>query len=84
MDPEIAAFAKRHGLGDEAARELEALGDTLPAPLVTGADLRATELPAGPAYARILDQLLDEQLEGELTTREQALQRLRALAEQST
>jgi tRNA nucleotidyltransferase/poly(A) polymerase len=66
---------------DLAERELGLLGDELPEPLVTGADLRATSLPAGPAYARILDQLLDEQMEGALNDREAALVRLAELVD---
>ncbi len=64
-----------------AEREREALGETLPEAFVTGADLRATGLPAGPIYARLLGLLLDEQLEGTLISRDEALQRLRDLVD---
>ncbi len=44
-----------------------------PSPLVTGADLIARGVPAGPIYKRILDTLYTRQLNEELRTREQAL-----------
>jgi poly(A) polymerase len=50
-----------------------------PAPLVTGDDLIARGMPAGPMYSRVLDELYRRQLEEELTTREQALAALELL-----
>lgn len=60
-----------------AGRELATLGESLPEPFVTGADLRAMNLAPGPDYARLLGLMLDEQLEGLLPDRESALVRLR-------
>lgn len=47
-----------------------------PAPLVTGDDLLARGVPAGPVYKRVLDLLYTEQLEERLATREAAMLRL--------
>lgn len=44
-----------------------------PAPLVTGADLLARNVPAGPFYKQVLDELYTRQLDEELTTRAAAL-----------
>jgi poly(A) polymerase len=51
-------------LGDEPAR---------PAPLVRGRDLLALGYPRGPLYTQILHAVEEKQLEGELTTAEDAL-----------
>jgi poly(A) polymerase len=50
-----------------------------PPPLVTGDDLIARGVPAGPLYKRVLEELYRRQLEEELTTRAQALAALDAL-----
>ncbi|GAB4483213.1 MAG: CBS domain-containing protein [Thermodesulfovibrionales bacterium] len=39
-------------------------------PLLTGADLKALQIPAGPLYATILRSVLDEKLRGSLRTKE--------------
>ncbi len=44
-----------------------------PPPLVTGNDLIALGFPAGPEFKRLLDELRDAQLNGEITSREAAL-----------
>jgi len=44
-----------------------------PAPLVTGADLIAHGYEPGPQFKKILAALEDEQLEGRLESKEQAL-----------
>lgn len=44
-----------------------------PERLVTGDDLIAAGLSPGPLFKRVLEQAYDEQLEGRLTTREEAL-----------
>ena len=44
-----------------------------PAPLVTGDDLKAVGLPAGPEFRRILDGLRDAQLVGKLVDKSHAL-----------
>jgi poly(A) polymerase len=48
-----------------------------PAPLVTGDDLIALGLAPGPRFKEILSSMEDAQLEGRLTTREEALAHLR-------
>jgi hypothetical protein len=44
-----------------------------PPPLVTGDDLQSHGLKPGPHFAPLLDHLRDEQLEGRLQTRDEAL-----------
>ena len=44
-----------------------------PAPLLTGDDLIAASLEPGPRFKTLLDQAYDQQLEGGLATRQQAL-----------
>lgn len=51
-----------------------------PDPLVTGEDLIALNLTPGPTFKTLLDQAYDRQLEGNLTTREQALRWLKGHA----
>ena len=65
------AIALREGAIDPAQVQ--------PAPLVTGDDLTARGVPAGPIYKRILDELYTRQLNEQLTTREQALAALEAM-----
>jgi poly(A) polymerase len=55
----------------------------LPPPLLTGDDLRALGIPPGPVYGRILATIRDEQLEGRITTKDEALARARDLVESS-
>jgi poly(A) polymerase len=50
-----------------------------PPPLVTGDDLIAMGLRPGPAFKAILDRLYDEQLNVQMTSREDALARARGL-----
>jgi poly(A) polymerase len=50
-----------------------AKGDFAPSPLITGEDLIAAGFSPGPKFKRILDALYDAQLEGRLSTRQQAL-----------
>jgi len=56
--------------------EFERLSDepVAPEPLVSGDDLIARGLHPSPAFKRALDFVYDEQLEGRVTTREQALE----------
>ncbi len=44
-----------------------------PPPLLSGDDLRAQGIPAGPIYQSILQTIRDAQLNGEITSREQAI-----------
>ncbi len=53
--------------------------DLRPAPLVRGGDILRLGLAPGPAIGRILRQLYDEQLDGDLKDREQALRRAKEL-----
>ena len=48
-----------------------------PARLVTGDDLKLLGLPPGPEYRRLLDAVEEAQLEGRLTTKDEALQFIR-------
>lgn len=53
-----------------------------PPPLVTGSDLRELGVCPGPVYRRLLQEVRQRQLDGELTSREEALRWLRqSLAE---
>jgi poly(A) polymerase len=49
-----------------------------PEPLVSGRDLIAMGLTPGPVFSEILETLEDRQLEGKLTSRDEALQWVRA------
>jgi hypothetical protein len=44
-----------------------------PPPLLTGNDLQALGVPAGPAFARILKSLREQQLNGQLHSRDEAI-----------
>jgi poly(A) polymerase len=55
-------------LGEWSAAELN------PPPLVTGEDLMGLGLPPGPVYKRLLDAAREAQLDGTVTTTEQALE----------
>jgi hypothetical protein len=48
--------------------------DFAPLPLITGDDLTAAGLTPGPAFKRALDEAYDAQLEGRITTKEQAME----------
>ena len=49
-----------------------------PEPLITGEDLIALGYTPGPAFKDLLESAYDAQLEGNVTTREQAIEQLRA------
>jgi poly(A) polymerase len=53
--------------------QLDQAGDIAPTPLVTGDDLVAAGLSPGPRFRRMLEATYDEQLEGRLHTRDEAL-----------
>jgi poly(A) polymerase len=63
-------------------REWTASGEINPAPLLNGDDLRPFGLPPGPAYKRILDAIREAQLDGTISTHEQALRLARQLADE--
>lgn len=67
-DPRSAALAERISRIDPESVQ--------PPPLVTGADLQARGVPAGPIYKRVLDQLYDRQLNEMLASRDDALRAL--------
>lgn len=52
-----------------------------PPPLIDGSDVKQTGLPPGKVYARILQQIRNEQLDEIITTRGQAVERMQSLAE---
>lgn len=53
-----------------------------PKPLITGHDLIAMRLKPGPLFKEILTKIEDEQLEGNLTTKEAATERVKELIHQ--
>ena len=74
-------FRERRATRGLACRERLALppADLDPPPLVTGADLIAWGIPRGKLYARLLEQLRDAQLDGIVTTKDDALELARRL-----
>lgn len=54
--------------------------EVAPAPLITGDDLTAAGLTPGPAFKRVLDAVYDAQLEGRVTTKDDALRMALELA----
>jgi len=88
---EVVALARAMALADgtdaTCVAQLDDRGaalspaDYAPPPLVTGDDLIAMRLTPGPRYRRILDQLYRAQLNGALTSRDEALARARQLAD---
>jgi poly(A) polymerase len=48
-------------------------GEVAPVPLVTGDDLTAAGFQPGPRYKRILDTIYDAQLEGRISSKEEAM-----------
>jgi len=54
-----------------------------PAAFVDGADLKALQIEPGPQFTSILSQIRKEQLDEQITTREQALERASILNQQS-
>lgn len=77
-DGDLSAYdycvEQRHLVEEEHGEELQ------PAALADGNDLIELGLPPGPAFKQLLDALHDEQLEGRIQTREQALQFLKERA----
>lgn len=60
--------------------EWEQRGELDPPPLITGNDLKAMGLPPSPEFKRILDLVRERQLDGDLTTRADALALAREMA----
>jgi len=71
----ISAGLDQKGIYAPLLEELRSLQrtDFAPPPLLDGEDLIAVGLNPGPGFKHLLKQLYDEQLEGRLTTKEQAL-----------
>jgi hypothetical protein len=61
--------------------ELPSLGlqDVAPPPLLDGDELVRAGFPPGPAFRRILDTVYDAQLEGRISTQEEAMELARKL-----
>jgi poly(A) polymerase len=74
---EADALASGHGLDHVTyCRQLlaeSAPGDLNPPPLLTGDDLKQHGLTPGPQFKRLLDAVREAQLDGTITTKEQAL-----------
>jgi len=51
-----------------------------PPPLITGADLTARGYAPGPAFGEVLSQVRERQLDGEISTRQEALQAAKEIA----
>jgi poly(A) polymerase len=56
--------------------------DLNPRPLVSGEDLKQLGLTPGPQYKRLLDAVREAQLDGTISTKEQALELIRRLLEE--
>ncbi|HLW68474.1 MAG TPA: hypothetical protein VKS79_24360, partial [Gemmataceae bacterium] len=74
------------GFAEERLREWTANGELNPPFLITGDDLKQLGIPPGPQYKRLLDAVREAQLDGTISTKEQALelvQKLRGTSEQA-
>ncbi|MEM1011789.1 MAG: CCA tRNA nucleotidyltransferase [Planctomycetota bacterium] len=78
--PLLRTLARDRNLGEAAVTTLDELGqvrdrlpDILPAPLISGDDLLTAGWQPGPHIARALTAAYDAQLEGRITTRDEAL-----------
>jgi tRNA nucleotidyltransferase/poly(A) polymerase len=72
----FSSIGKQSDRIEALERELTRLELTefAPEPLIDGDELTAAGLVPGPVFKKILNQVYDEQLEGRIVTREQALQ----------
>jgi poly(A) polymerase len=73
-EPDMAGEVRRH------VQELARTGLS-PSPLITGDDLIELGLSPGPSFRGVLDAVYDAQLEGGLSSRDEALALARAIAE---
>jgi poly(A) polymerase len=86
LSRQLSAALPKEVINDTEAGELERRLSELektnyaPPPLITGDDLTAAGLQPGPLFKRILDAVYDEQLEGHISNKEQALELARRLA----
>jgi len=69
---------------DELNRQLDELAKTdfAPPPLITGDDLTAAGLQPGKLFKRILDEVYDAQLEGQISCKDEAMRQAMLIAEQ--
>jgi poly(A) polymerase len=65
---------------EDRLREWTASGELDPAPLLTGDDLKTMGLSPGPVFKRILDAVREGQLDGTLTSPEQAIRLAKEMA----
>ncbi len=70
--PEQMSLHRMDGLPEPVLPELKK-DDLHPTPLLTGTDLLALGVPQGPLFAKLLREAEDRQLNGEMTSRSQAL-----------
>lgn len=75
----VALVVDGHAREIDYCREKRALPSEQwnPPPCLSGDDLRALEIPAGPIYKQLLEQARDAQLLGQLSSREAALEWVR-------
>lgn len=64
---------------EQSLRPLESV-DCAPPPLITGDDLTAAGWQPGPVFKKVLEAVYDAQLEGRVTTKEQAMELARTQA----
>ncbi|MHC4991248.1 MAG: tRNA nucleotidyltransferase/poly(A) polymerase family protein, partial [Planctomycetota bacterium] len=78
----VVQATDRQDFVDIRRRVLElAESDLAPPPLIDGTDLIAIGFPPGPVFQRVLDAVYDAQLEGIISSHEQAIQLARLVAD---
>jgi poly(A) polymerase len=78
---DAAAWARSVEHVDFCERKLVewSAGDLEPLPAIDGNDLKALCIPQGPLYKRLLDAVREAQLDGTVTTKEQAIELVKRL-----
>jgi poly(A) polymerase len=78
---DAAAWGRSVGHVEFCERKLAewSAAELTPPPLLTGDDLLETGVPQGPIYKRLLDAVREAQLDGTVTTREQAVETVKQL-----
>ncbi len=61
--------------------ELSQIPMDLPEPWITSDDLKSAGIPVGPLFGEILEQMFDRQLNGEISSREEALENLKDVSQ---
>jgi poly(A) polymerase len=69
----VGVYEEKIGAIKKRIDELEGI-DVAPPPLISGDDLESAGLKPGPLFKRILDAVYDEQLEGRVKTKQEALE----------